>query len=106
LITDCLTLKASVYIKAGMSAAILVQGTQTLNNNVINLKKEEDFDTVLFSNQIGVFCHTQFQKTFRFIHVRRKFRYGFRMSELKISSNNIGFGLLIDISKKQEIVKQ
>jgi hypothetical protein len=39
LITDCLTLKASVYIKAGMSAAILVQGTQTLNNNVINLKK-------------------------------------------------------------------
>jgi hypothetical protein len=101
--------KASVYIKAGMSAAILVQGTQTLNNNVINLKNKEDFDTVLFSNQIGVALSHPISENLSFY---LQYMYGESldtgsgMSELKISSNNIGFGLLIDISKKQEIVKQ
>jgi hypothetical protein len=32
-------IKSICLYKSRMSAAILVQGTQTLNNNVINLKK-------------------------------------------------------------------
>jgi len=46
--------KASFYIKAGMSASFFVQGTQTLNSTVIDLKGSDDFDTTKIGLNAGV----------------------------------------------------
>lgn len=95
--------KASVYIKAGMSAAFFVQGTQTLNSTVIDLKGSDDFDTTMIGMQAGAgFSHPISDQLSFYI----QYLYGKSMdmasgdAELKIASNNVGFGLLINISKK------
>ena len=50
--------KANVFIKGGMSAGFFVQGTQTLNKSVIDLKNNDDFDTTLVAMQLGAgFSH-------------------------------------------------
>jgi hypothetical protein len=95
--------KASVYIKGGMSAAFFVQGSQTFNNNVIDLKNNDDFDTTLLTTQVGAgFSHSISEDLSFYV----QYLYGKSLdmasgaAELKITSSNIGFGLLIDISKK------
>ena len=95
--------KASVYIKAGMSAAFFVQGTQTLNSTVIDLKGSDDFDTTMIGMQAGAgFSHPISDQLSFYI----QYLYGKSLdmasgdAELKIASNNVGFGLLINISKK------
>lgn len=96
--------KMSFYLKAGTSAAFFVQGTQTLNNRVIDLKNDEDFDTTLVTMQAGAgFSHPISEKLSFYV----AYVYGKSLdmasgdAELKFKSNNVGFGLLIDISKKQ-----
>ena len=100
--------KASVYVKTGMSAAFFVQGTQTLNKNVIDLKNNDDFDTTLVSMQIGAgFSHPISEDLSFYV----QYMYGKSLdmasgdAELKIASSNVGFGLLINISKKPATVK-
>ena len=101
--------KASVYIKGGMSAAFFVQGSQTLNNSVIDLKNNDDFDTILVSMQIGAGFSHPISENLSFY---AQYMYGKSLdmasgdAELKMASNNVGFGLSIDISKKQETAKQ
>jgi hypothetical protein len=101
--------KASVYIKGGMAVAFFVQGNQTLNNSVIVLKNNDDFDTALISMQIGAGFSHPISETLSFY---AQYMYGKSLdmasgdAELKIASNNVGFGLSIDISKKQETAKQ
>lgn len=101
--------KASVYVKGAMSAAFFVQGTQTLNNSVIDLKNNDDFDTTLVTMQIGAgFSHPISENLSFYV----QYLYGKSLdmasgdAELKIGSNNVSFGLLINISKKQETAKQ
>jgi len=96
--------KASVYVKGAVSAAFFVQGTQTLNNSVINLKNNDDFDNTLVTMQAGAgFSHPISDKLSFYV----QYMYGKSLdmapgdAELKIKSNNVSFGLLIDISKKQ-----
>ncbi|MEZ7498329.1 outer membrane beta-barrel protein [Flavobacterium sp. Arc3] len=96
--------KASVFVKAGMSAAFFVQGSQTLNNSVIDLKNNDDFNSTLITMQIGAgFSHPISENLSFYV----QYLYGKSSdmasgnAELRIESNNIGFGLLIDISKKQ-----
>jgi hypothetical protein len=95
--------KATFYIKVGTSYAILVQGVQTHNNNVIDLKNKEDFDTILFTNQVGTAVSYPVSES---LSVYAEYLYGESidtgsgLSKLKIRSNNLGFGLLFDISKK------
>jgi opacity protein-like surface antigen len=97
--------KASVFVKAGVLAAFFVQGTQTLNNRVINLKNNDDFDTALVTMQVGAgFSHPITENLSFYV----QYLYGKSSdiasgdAELKIASNNVGFGLLIDISKKNK----
>jgi opacity protein-like surface antigen len=100
--------KASVYLKGGMSAAFFIQGSQTLNNRVIDLNNSDDFDTILLSMQIGAgFSHPVSENLSFYV----QYMYGKSLdmasgdAELNIASNNVGFGLLINISKKQESAK-
>ena len=101
--------KASVYIKTGISAAFFVQGSQTLNNTVINLKNNDDFDTTLLTMQAGAgFLHPISENLSFYV----QYAYGKSAdtakgdTELKFTSNNVGFGLLIDISKKSATPNQ
>jgi len=101
--------KANVYVKTGMSAAFFVQGTQTLNNSVMDLKNNDDFDTALVNMQIGAgFLHPISEDLSFYV----QYMYGKSLdmasgdAELKIASNNVGFGLLINISKKPTTAKQ
>ncbi len=101
--------KASVYVKGGMAAAFFVHGSQTLNNTVINLKNNDDFDTTLVSMQIGAGFSHPISET---LSIYVQYMYGKSLdmasgdAELKLASNNVGFGMLIDISKKQDTPKQ
>jgi opacity protein-like surface antigen len=95
--------KASVYITGGLSAAFFVQGIQTLNSSVIDLKNNDDFDTTLVTMQVGAgFSHPISEDLSFYV----QYLYGKSVdmassdAELKIASNQIGFGLLINISKK------
>ncbi len=96
--------KASVYLKGGISATFFIHGHQTLNNNVFDLKNNEDFDITLISTQIGTgFSHPISENLSFYV----QYIYGKSLdmvsgdAELKMASNNVGFGLLINISKKQ-----
>ena len=95
--------KASVYVKGGLSTMFLVNGTQTLNNNVIDLKNNNDFDSTLVAIQLGAGFLHPISDDLSF-YVQYVYGKSFDMAsgdpELKIGSSNVGFGLLIDISKK------
>jgi opacity protein-like surface antigen len=99
----------SVYLKGGMAAAFFIQGSQTLNNSVTDLKNNKDFDTTLASMQIGAGFSHPISENISF-YVQYMYGKGLDMAsgdeELKISYSNVGFGLLINISKKQEIAQQ
>ena len=94
--------KASIYVKVGISGAFFVQGTQTLNNSVIDLKNNDDFDTTLVTMQAGLGFSHPISENLSFY---AQYLYGKSTDtakgdeELKFKSNNVGFGLLIDISK-------
>lgn len=100
--------KASVYVKGAVSAAFFVQGTQTLNNRVIDLKSNDDFDTTLVTMQAGAGFSNPISENLSF-YVQYVYGKSLDMAsgdaELKIKSNNVSFGLLIDISKKQATAK-
>lgn len=95
--------KANIYIKGGMLAAFFVQGTQTLNNAVIDLKGSDDFDTTMIGMQVGAgFLHPITDNLSFYV----QYLYGKSMDvakgdeTLKIKSGNVSFGLLINIAKK------
>jgi hypothetical protein len=101
--------KASVYVKGALSAAFFVQGHQTLNNSVIDLKNNDDFDTTLVTLEAGVgFSHPISENLSFYV----QYLYGKSLdtasgeAELQIASNTIGFGLLINISKKPATAKK
>lgn len=92
--------KVSVYVKGGMSAAFFVEGSQTLNTSIINLKNNDDFDTTLVAMQVGAgFSHPISENLS--VYVQYLYGKSFDMAsgdaELKIASNTIGYGLLISI---------
>jgi virulence-associated protein VapD len=99
--------KGSIYIKGSTSVGFLVQGSQTINNTVLNLKKVEEFDKSLIDIRLGAGFSHPISDNFSFYV---QYMYGKSLvwtakpEKLRIESNNISFGLLIDISKKK-IVK-
>ncbi len=101
--------KAKFYIKGTASVAFLLQGTQTLNNMVIDLKNRDDFDKTLFDFRAGFgFSHPISENLSFYAHYMHgrnlKLKEGTvntaDQEELRIVSDNISFGLLINISKK------
>jgi opacity protein-like surface antigen len=100
--------KAAFYVQGAIAASVFMQGTQTLNNSVIDLKNNDDFDTTLVTMQAGAgFSHPISENLSFYV----QYVYGKSLdmasgdAELKIKSNNLSFGLLIDISKKQATEK-
>ncbi|MCF6167418.1 outer membrane beta-barrel protein [Lutibacter sp.] len=101
--------KAHVYIKGTASVAFLVQGTQTINNKVIDLKNQDDFDKNVFDFRAGVgFTHPISENLAFYVQYMRgkslKLKDGTAVTddqeELRYVSDNISFGLLINIAKK------
>lgn len=94
--------KMTFYIKGTTSLGFLVQGTQTINNTVINLKKVEDFDKPLIDFRLGAgFSHPISENLSFYV----QYMYGKSLvwvakpEKLRIESNNISFGLLVNLSK-------
>lgn len=95
--------KASVYIKGLTSVGFLVSGSQTLNNQVFNLKNIEEFDKPLINFKIGGgFSHPISENLSFYV----QYIYGKSLvwtpqpEKLRIASNNISFGLLVNLSNK------
>lgn len=102
-------MNAKFYLKATASAAFFIQGTQIINNRVIDLKNQDDFDQTVFDFRAGfgflypisnnLSCYAQY------MHGRSlMLRLGTAITEdqetLRYVSDNVSFGLLINISKK------
>ena len=101
--------KSSVYVKGVLSAGWFVQGTQTFNNTVIDLKNDDEFNPGLVGMQVGVgFVHSISED----LSFYMQYLYGKSLDiasgdpELKIASSKVGFGLLINISNKESSTQQ
>lgn len=75
----------------------------------MDLKNNDDFDTTLVAMQIGAGFSHPISENISF-YVQYVYGKSLNLSsgdaELKITSSNIGFGLLINISKKQATAKE
>lgn len=94
--------KFTFFVKATANAEFLIQGTQTLNNQVYSLPGETDFDTAIYAFRGGLGLQYKVSET---LTVFNQYMYGFSGTfkniegKLKINSHNFGLGLLINISK-------
>ncbi|MEN3325006.1 OmpA family protein [Mariniflexile soesokkakense] len=90
------------FIKGLGNAEFLVQGTQTLNNQVYSLPGEADFNTAIYTIRGGLGVQYEISKG---LSVFNQYTYGFSGTfkeiegKLKINSHNVGLGILIDVSK-------
>ena len=101
--------KGKLYLKGTASMAFLLQGTQTLNNIVIDLKNNDNFDKTLYDFRGGFgFSHPISDNLSFYVQYMRGKSITLKegtadtldQEELRIVSDNISFGLLINISKK------
>lgn len=96
--------KIEFYVKGIVSTGFLIEGTQSLNNEIIDLKNVDDFDKAMVSfkagagflypvsNDLSFYAQYLFGKSLN--------QAGNRDEELlKIKSHNIGFGVLISLFK-------
>jgi hypothetical protein len=102
--------KFKFYLKGTASAAFLLQGTQIINKKVIDLKNQDDFDQTVFDFRAGFgFLHTisnnlSFYLEYmngRSLIIRQVTAVTDNQETLRYLSDNVSFGLLINISKKQ-----
>jgi hypothetical protein len=98
------------YIKGTASVAFLLQGTQTFNNRVIDLKNRDDFDKTLFDFRAGFgFLHPISENLSFYAHYMHGRSFNLKegtantadQEELRIVSDNISFGLLLNISNRR-----
>jgi len=93
------------YIKATAASEFLIQGTQTLNNQVFNLPGEDDFDTPIYFFRGGLGVQYRLSEK---LSVFTQYRYGIAgtfkdiQGDLKINAHNFGLGLLVNLSKTEE----
>jgi hypothetical protein len=104
--------KGKLYVKGTASMAFLLQGVQTVNNRVINLKNNDSFDKTLYNFTGGLgFSHPVSDNLSFYVQYMRgksiTLKEGVANTldeeELRIVSDNISFGLLVNISKKAAI---
>lgn len=91
---------AAIYIKGATAAAFFIQGTQTLNTAVINLKNTDDFNKTVFNFNAGLgFTHpiSEDLSVYAQYMVGKSLNMASGDENLKIKSNNISFGLLLNI---------
>ena len=104
--------KGRFYIKGSSSAGFLIQGTQTINNKILNLKNENGFDKVLVDFKAGFGFSHPISENLSFYG---QYMYGKSLAikeesigsssqeRLRIVNNNISFGLLINIARDTQI---
>ena len=93
----------SFYIKGAFATEFFIQGTQTLNNQVFDLSKEEDFDSAFYFFKAGLGTEYKASKNIAvFIQYTNGVGNMFKnnQGDLKIKTHNLGLGLRIDIAKK------
>lgn len=94
--------KTAFYLKGAFSTGFLLQGTQTLDNHIINLKKADDFDKALFSFKSGLGFSHPVSETLS-VYVQYLFGKSLNQSgnddyeSLRIRSNNLSFGAAIKL---------
>lgn len=95
-------------LKGEASAEFLIQGTQKINHQVYNLTNEGDFDSSIYFLRAGV--NFQYKINDR-LDVFTQYMYGESGSfennsgDLTITSHNLGVGLLLNISKKNQVTQ-
>ena len=86
----------------------MVQGTQTLNNSVFDVKNTNNFNNTLINYKLGLGVSYPIADNLNF-YLQYMYGKSFDLdatnAKLKIASNNISFGLLINISKKSITAK-
>lgn len=100
--------KFSIYGKGNYAASFLVQGTQIINNNVIDLKSNSDYDkkimhefrigsgfTYPISDDLSFYTQYTYGKT---LPIKEGSGGQSNREELKIESNSVVFGLLINLN--------
>ncbi|WP_111309044.1 hypothetical protein [Confluentibacter sediminis] len=96
--------KTDFYLKGAISTGFLTQGTQILNNEIINLKNADDFDKTMVSFKAGAgFLHPVSRELSFYV----QYLFGKSLNQsgnddyesLRIKSHNISFGVLIDLFK-------
>lgn len=88
------------FLKGMTSTGFLIQGTQSLNNEIINLKNSDDFDNAMISYKVGAgfLCPVSRELSF---YVQYLLGKSLNQADdgdnesLRIESHNIGFGVLI-----------
>lgn len=96
--------KAEFFVKTGTSAGIFLQGAQTLNNSVIDLSDEDDFNTVKLDFKLGtgvIYPVTEGLSVYLQYMYSNGFNQADNNASLKLKSHQIGFGLLLNISKQE-----
>ena len=102
--------KFKFYLKGTASIELMLQGTQTVNNMVIDLKNNDDFDKTLFDFRGGFgtsyVISDQLSFYVQFMYGRSlKLKEGTAntddQEELRLVSKNLSFGLLINLPKKK-----
>ena len=94
----------SFYAKVSATGEFLVQGSQTVNNQVYNLSAEEDFDSAIYVFRGGIGVQYKISEN---LTVFNQYMYGLSgafkniQGILKIKTHNFGLGLLVNISKNQ-----
>ena len=101
------------YIKGSSSVSFLLQGTQTLNNRIINLNNQEDFNKTTFDFRAGfglllpvseaVTLYAQFMQGRNFSLKEGTANVSSRES-LRIISKNISFGILVNLEEVRDQV--
>lgn len=99
--------KTEFYLKGSFSTGFLMRGTQSLNNEIINLKNVDDFDKAMISFKSGAGLLFPVSDDLSFY---AQYMFGKSINQsgdsdyesLRIRSHNISFGVLINICKKNE----
>ena len=95
--------KTEFYLKGMLSTGFFIQGTQSLNNEIINLKNTDDFNKTMISFKTGAGVLHPVSKELSF-YVQYLFGKSVNQANdnesLKIKSHNVGFGVLIELFNK------
>lgn len=97
--------KAELYLKTGSSVGFFLQGTQILNDRVIDLKDEDDFNTTKVDVKFGSgFIYPASQSIS--LYLQYMYSNGFNQAKngesLKLHNHQVGIGVLINISSDTE----
>jgi len=94
----------TLYVKGTASPEFLIRGTQTLNDQVFDLVGEDDFNSPIFFFRGGLGVQYKISgQTSAYIQYMGGKSYHFNndSEKLNVISHNIGFGVLISLSKRR-----